>query len=106
MPKIHYVTHDGRQIDADAPEGHSVMEVAIANDIPGIAAECGGACTCATCHIYVEGEWSDRLAEPDEMEASMIDFALDPLPTSRLACQIKMSTSLDGLVVHLPKSQF
>jgi len=82
------------------------MEVAIANDIPGIAAECGGACTCATCHIYVEGEWSDRLAEPDEMEASMIDFALDPLPTSRLACQIKMSTSLDGLVVHLPKSQF
>ncbi len=75
------------------------------NSIPGIDAECGGACACATCHVYVDDAWSERVGGPEPMEEDMLDFAFDVRPTSRLSCQIKMSDDLDGLVVHVPERQ-
>jgi len=103
MPKISYIAQDGREYLTEGPEGHSVMEVAVANDVPGISADCGGACSCATCHVYVDDAWRDRLPAPDEMEAAMIEFSEHEVrATSRLSCQIKITAALDGLVVHLP----
>ena len=80
------------------------MQVAVDNNIPGIDAQCGGACACATCHIYVRAEWRKHMPAPDDLEAGMLDFSEDEVrPTSRLACQIKITPELDGLIVDLPK---
>jgi 2Fe-2S ferredoxin len=81
------------------------MEGAITNEIPGIDADCGGACACATCHVYVDPAWFEKLPPQDEMELSMLDFAIERQANSRLSCQIKVTEALDGLVVRLPKSQ-
>lgn len=105
MPKIIYVAADGSKTEVDAASGSTVMENAIKNMIQGIEAECGGACACATCHVYVDEAWKDKLGEPDPMEEDMMDFAYDVKPTSRLSCQIQMSDDLDGLVVHVPERQ-
>ncbi len=105
MTKITYVAFDGARFEVEAENGSTVMENAIRNAVPGIEAECGGACACATCHVYVEEEWSDVVGPPNPMEEDMLDFAYDVRPTSRLSCQIKVSDELDGLVVQVPERQ-
>ena len=105
MPKLTFATHDGQRFEVEADEGSTVMETAIRNAVPGIDAECGGACACATCHVYVDEAWSALVGEPDVMEEDMLDFAYDVRPTSRLSCQIKISPELDGLVVEVPERQ-
>lgn len=105
MAKITYVEFDGNGHTVDVANGLSVMEGAIRNNVSGIVAECGGACACATCHIYVAEEWAALTGEPSEMEASMLEYAVAVKPTSRLSCQITTSDALDGLVVHLPETQ-
>ncbi len=105
MTKIVFVEIDGTRHEIDAKNGATIMEVAIQNEIKGIIGECGGACTCATCHIYVDDEWSEKTGDPSAMEEDMLDFASDVRDSSRLSCQIKVSDELDGLVVHVPARQ-
>jgi 2Fe-2S ferredoxin len=105
MPKITYIEHGGKKHTVDAPVGTTVMENAIKNGVPGIVAECGGACSCATCHVHVDEAWKEKVGPPSPMEEDMLDFAFDVKPTSRLSCQIKVSDELDGLVVHTPAQQ-
>lgn len=105
MTKITYVDVQGKARTVEASDGSTVMENAVKNGIPGIEAECGGACACATCHVYVDEAWKDRVGEPASMEEDMLDFAFDVRPTSRLSCQIKVKPELDGLVVHTPAKQ-
>ncbi|MHC5652836.1 2Fe-2S iron-sulfur cluster-binding protein [Stappia sp.] len=105
MPKITYITADGSETAVEAAVGTTVMENAIKNMVPGIEAECGGACACATCHVYVDDAWAAATGSPEPMEEDMLDFAYDVQPTSRLSCQIKMSDALDGLVVRIPERQ-
>jgi ferredoxin, 2Fe-2S len=105
MPKITYIEHGGKKHTVDAPLGTTVMENAIRNGVPGIVAECGGACACATCHVHVDEAWKEKVGPPSPMEEDMLDFAFDVKPTSRLSCQIKVTDELDGLVVHTPAQQ-
>lgn len=105
MPKITYIEANGTRYETEAENGSTVMETAIMNGVPGIVAECGGACTCATCHVYVDDAWSETVGPPSMMEEDMLDFAFDVRPTSRLSCQIKVKDGLDGLVVHVPSRQ-
>jgi ferredoxin, 2Fe-2S len=105
MIKIVYIEHDGTEHAVDVLPGYSVMEGALRNNIPGIDADCGGACACATCHIYVDYNWVDRVGAPTEMEEAMLEFADNISPSSRLSCQIKVTDALDGLVVRMPESQ-
>lgn len=106
MAKITYISHDGEERQVDVKDGWSVMEGAIHNDVEGIEAECGGCCSCATCHVYVEEDWLDKLPEPDDIEQEMLESTADERkPNSRLSCQIKVSPALDGLVVHTPEHQ-
>lgn len=105
MAKITYIEHDGTEHVVDAEAGMSVMEAAIRNMVPGIDADCGGACACATCHVYVDPNWQEKTGERSSMEESMLDFASDVEDSSRLSCQIKVNESMDGLVVRLPESQ-
>ncbi|MBU2486264.1 MAG: (2Fe-2S)-binding protein [Alphaproteobacteria bacterium] len=105
MTKITLVAFDGTRFDVDAENGSTVMENAIRNSVPGIEAECGGACACATCHVYVDDAWAEIVGAPEAMEEDMLDFAFDVRPTSRLSCQIKVRDELDGLVVHVPERQ-
>ncbi len=105
MAKITYIEHDGTEHTIDVANGLSVMEGAIKNSIPGIDADCGGACACATCHVYVDPEWVEKTGTKEDMEQTMLDFAVDVEETSRLSCQIEVSDELDGLVVRLPQSQ-
>ena len=105
MAKITYIDPTGTARAIDAETGSTVMETAIKNDVPGIEAECGGACACATCHVYVDEEWKDVVGPPSPMEEDMLDFASDVRPTSRLSCQIRVRPELDGLVVQTPRRQ-
>ena len=105
MPKIIFTDHAGTSREVDTKPGTSIMEAAVANMIPGIDADCGGACACATCHVYVGQDWMDKLKPKDDMEESMLDFAEDVRDTSRLSCQILMSDELDGITVETPESQ-
>ena len=105
MPKIKYIEHSGKEHEVNVPEGWSVMEGAVRNPIPGIDADCGGACACATCHVFVEEPWLGKLPPKEDMEETMLDFAPDVEANSRLSCQIKVTAALDGLVVRMPKSQ-
>ena len=105
MAKITYVTHDDQRFEVDAANGSTVMENAIKNSVPGIEAECGGACACATCHVYISDEWQEAVGGPEVMEEDMLDFAWEAKPSSRLSCQIKVTDALDGLVVHVPEMQ-
>jgi 2Fe-2S ferredoxin len=106
MPKITYVEQNGTKHEVEAEVGMTVMEAAVKNLVPGIEAECGGACSCATCHVYVDEAWRKATGQPEEMEEDMLDFAFDVRASSRLSCQIKITEELDGLVVHLPEKQF
>jgi len=105
MAKITFLDPKGTARVVEAPEGWTVMEAAVKNDIPGIDADCGGACACATCHVYVDPAWTDKLPPKEEMEETMLDFAQDVKATSRLSCQLKVTADLDGLVVTTPDSQ-
>jgi len=105
MPKITFIDAAGTSRTVDAEVGSTVMEAALKNGVPGVDAECGGACACATCHVYVEEEWRQRTGEPSPMEEDMLDFGFDVRSNSRLSCQIKVSDDLDGLVVHTPERQ-
>ena len=105
MSKLTIVAFDGMRHDLDVANGTTVMENAVRNSVPGIEAECGGACACATCHVYVDDEWSETVGSPEPMEEDMLDFAYDVRPTSRLSCQITIGDALDGLVVHVPERQ-
>jgi 2Fe-2S ferredoxin len=105
MAKITFVDSSGTHRSVTAENGATVMETAIRNSIPGIEAECGGACACATCHVYVDAAWAEKVGQPASMEEDMLDFAFDVRPTSRLSCQIKVSAALDGLIVHTPERQ-
>ena len=105
MTKLIYIAFDGTRFEVDAQDGSTVMENAVKNSVPGIEAECGGACACATCHVYVDEEWVEKTGTPEAMEEDMLDFASDLRPNSRLSCQIRVTPELDGLTVHLPESQ-
>jgi ferredoxin, 2Fe-2S len=105
MVKITYVDSDGTARTVEAEEGSTVMENAVRNGVPGIEAECGGACACATCHVYVDEAWKDVVGAPESMEEDMLDFAYDVRPNSRLSCQIRVRAELDGLVVQTPARQ-
>jgi len=105
MAKITYVEHDGTEHVLDLKPGLSLMEGAVKNNVPSIDADCGGACACATCHVYVDEAWRETIGPPLDMEQSMLDFAENVEPSSRLSCQVKVSDALDGLIVRLPASQ-
>jgi 2Fe-2S ferredoxin len=105
MAKITFIGADGTRYEVAAENGSTVMENAIRNGVPGIEAECGGACACATCHVYVDEEWRSVTGQPEPMEEDMLDFAYEVRPTSRLSCQIRVSDALDGLVVTVPERQ-
>jgi 2Fe-2S ferredoxin len=106
MAKITFIQHDGAEQTVDGMPGTSVMETAIKHQVPGIDADCGGACACATCHVYVEPEWMEAVGKRNPMEEDMLDFAFDVRDSSRLSCQIKVSPALDGLKVRVPEKQF
>lgn len=106
MPTIHYILKDGSTRSIDAKNGASVMETAVLNNVRGIDAECGGSCSCATCHVYVDDAFIDRLEPADEMESELLDgVASERRPGSRLSCQIVLTPALDGLSVRVPETQ-
>ncbi|MEL7029759.1 MAG: 2Fe-2S iron-sulfur cluster-binding protein [Pseudomonadota bacterium] len=105
MATITYITHAGEEHKVEGEEGSTVMEAAVRAMVPGIEAECGGACACATCHVYVDEAWREAAGGPSPMEEDMLDFAYDVREGSRLSCQIKVTSALDGLVVRVPERQ-
>ena len=105
MPKITYIEHSGKSHVVEVPNELSVMEGAVQNNIPGIDADCGGSCACATCHVYVDEKWFDKLPKKEDAEQDMLDMAHEPKKFSRLACQITIVDELDGLVVKMPSKQ-
>ena len=105
MPKITYIEYGGKSHAIEVPNGLSVMEGAVQNNIPGIDADCGGSMACATCHVYVKEEWFNKLPKKEDGEEDMLDMAFEPKKNSRLSCQLMVSDELDGLVVNLPEKQ-
>ena len=106
MTKITYIEFGGTEHVVDVANGLTVMEGARDNNIPGIEADCGGACACSTCHVYIDPAWVEKVPVKDDMEEDMLDFAFEPDSTrSRLTCQIKVTDALDGLIVQMPEKQ-
>ena len=107
MAKVTYIEYDGTRHEVEVPLGLSVMRGAVDNDVPGIDADCGGSCACATCHVYVDAAWLERTGLPaaGSQEAAMLSFAAVAQPDSRLSCQITMTAALDGLIVRMPEGQ-
>jgi ferredoxin, 2Fe-2S len=105
MVNITFTDAQGTSRTVEAEPGATVMETAIRHGVPGIEAECGGACACATCHVYVDEEWREKVGAPQSMEEDMLDFAFEVRPNSRLSCQIRVTDELDGLSVHTPARQ-
>ena len=105
MPKITYIEHTGKSHVQEVANGLSVMEGAVQNNIPGIDADCGGSCACATCHVYVDEKWFNKLPKKEIAEEDMLDMANEPNQFSRLTCQITITDELDGLVVKMPSKQ-
>lgn len=106
MPLVTYISHDGTATEVEVPVGNSVMQGAVDNMLDGIIAECGGSCSCATCHCYIDEAWADKVPAASEMEKDMLECVLEPQDNSRLSCQINITDEMDGLVVKLPESQF
>jgi ferredoxin, 2Fe-2S len=106
MPKITYIQFDGTESSVDAALGTTVMNSALENLIPGIDADCGGECSCATCHVLIDESWISKVGEPSESEESMLDLNPDRAANSRLSCQINVTPKLDGLIVNLPEFQY
>jgi ferredoxin, 2Fe-2S len=105
MVNITFIDADGVSRTVEGEPGATLMETAIRNGVPGIEAECGGACACATCHVYVDEEWREKTGAPESMEEDMLDFAFEVRPNSRLSCQIRITEELEGLTVHTPARQ-
>lgn len=105
MPKVTIIEFGGKEHHLDPPTGASLMQAAVDAMVPGILADCGGSCSCATCHCYVDDAWAARLPPAESAERDMLECALDPQANSRLSCQIRLTAQCDGLVVRLPKSQ-
>ncbi len=105
MAKITYIEFSGKTHTVDVENGLSVMEGAVQNNIPGIDADCGGSCACATCHVYVDEKWFNKLSKIEDSEKDMLDVAFEPNSFSRLSCQIIITDELDGLVVKMPSKQ-
>jgi 2Fe-2S ferredoxin len=105
MPKATFIEYGGTRHEVEAVAGLSLMRAAVDHRVPGIDADCGGQCACATCHVYVDAAWEGKLAVPSEMEADMLSFAATTQPNSRLSCQITVTESLDGIVVSMPEGQ-
>ena len=105
MPKITYIEHNGKSHEVEVPKELSVMEGAVQNNIPGIDADCGGACACATCHVYVSEKWFEKLQKKEDAEQDMLDMAFEPNKFSRLGCQITVTNDLNELVVKMPSKQ-
>jgi 2Fe-2S ferredoxin len=105
MPKVTYIEPDGTPREVEARPGATLMETAVDNDVEGIVAECGGACSCATCHVYVDEQWLEKLRPPDAQEDGMLDCVIERRANSRLSCQIELTDELDGLLVQVPESQ-
>ena len=106
MPLIKFIDFEGVERSVDGAVGDSVMETAIRHDVPGIDADCGGACACATCHVYIDQAWLSSVGKPADLEEEMLQVADDVKDNSRLSCQIKITAAMDGLVVVTPESQF
>ena len=106
MTTVTFIDHGGTERTIEARNGDTLMKTATDNGVPGIEADCGGACACATCHVYIDPDWLPRLAPQSSMEKDMIDFAVDTQDNSRLSCQITIDDALNGLVVRTPASQF
>ena len=104
MAKVTFMQADGSSIEADIEEGTSVMLGALTNNVPGIVGDCGGACSCATCHVYIGEDWREKVGEADEFEEGMLEFAENRKDASRLCCQITVTEELDGLSVQVPSS--
>ena len=105
MAKITYITHNNEKHSVEVQNGLTVMEGAVQNDIPGIDADCGGGMACATCHVYVNDGWFDKISAKEDGEEDMLDMAFEPKKNSRLSCQIIISDELDGLIVNIPSKQ-
>ena len=105
MPKLQLLGFDGTEYEVHAEIGQSVMQAAMSAEVPGIIADCGGQCSCATCHGYVDAAWIDQLPKPTSDESDMLQCVLDPRDNSRLTCQIKVTPEMDGMVIRLPESQ-
>ncbi len=105
MSKITYIEHNGKSHTLEVPNGLTVMEGAVQNNISGIDADCGGSCACATCHVYVDEKWFNKLPNKENAEEDMLDMAFELKPLSRLSCQLTVSDELDGLVVKMPSKQ-
>jgi ferredoxin, 2Fe-2S len=105
MAKITYVENDGSRRTVEVGNGASVMQGAIDNNVRGIIAECGGACSCATCHVYVDEAWVEKVGQRADLEGDMLEAVVELRPNSRLSCQIPVSEALDGLIVHMPAKQ-
>ena len=104
MPKVTWILKDGKEISADVPVGHNLMEAAVAKNVPNVIGECGGCLSCATCHVYVDEAWYDKAGKPDDMERDMLEItAAERLPLSRLSCQIQATDALDGIILHVPE---
>ena len=106
MPLIQFVTHDGNQYEAEIETGSTLMQGAVDNMIDGILGECGGSCTCATCHCYIDEPWIDVTGRAEGSEHEMLDVVREPRENSRLSCQIVVTDTMDGMVVHLPEFQY
>lgn len=106
MPKLKFISHDGDEFEVEAAQGITLKDAAVDNDIPGILAECGGACACATCHVYIDRAWRESVGGPGGMEAEMLEFAFDVNETSRLSCRVEIVDALDGMVIRIPEKQF
>lgn len=102
MPQVKFFGRNDKVYETEGAVGTTVMELAVSNNVPGIDADCGGACACATCHVYVHQDWISKLSPQDDMEESMLEFAEDVRANSRLSCQIQLSDELDGLTVTIP----
>lgn len=105
MPTINYIDASGKTYTVEAETGQTLMEVAIKNLVPGIVAECTGACSCATCHVYIDDAWRDKTGKASGMEEDMLDFAIDVQDNSRLSCQVKITEEMDGMTVRVPERQ-
>lgn len=106
MPKVNYVDAEGAARAIDVPVGMSIADGAILGGVPGIEADCGGCCACATCHVYVDDAWLGRIPQIEELEEHMLDHAIDRRANSRLSCQLRLTDALDGIVVHTPERQY
>lgn len=106
MTRINFITAEGESLQFEAQDGMSVMEVAVAHNVPGIDADCGGACACATCHVYIDPAWVDRLPAKTDLEIKMLEFATSVSPQSRLSCRLSIEPGMDGLLMTVPASQY